>query len=202
MTAEMNRIREEFRDPEYRHGYIQSFVDSVVASQVRILRKHHGLSQAELAEKLGTKQSAISRIEDPNSSVCSVTTLKRLAKVFDVGLSVRFESFGEMLFEIEDRSPDTLWQPSFDKDPAFQSRPAFVTHSDPEPSQGREFLKPLSNALAEDWREQVLPVEGKGLDLPLATSRQPLSDACASPDTIRIASATSTSPHVRDGATA
>ncbi len=122
MTRDIDHLREEFRDPEYRHAYIDSFVDSVVASQIRILRKHRGLSQEQLAELLGTGQSAISRLEDPNEPAGRIGTLKRLAEIFDIGLSVRFESFGEMLFEIEDRSPATLWQASFDEDPEFHGR--------------------------------------------------------------------------------
>ena len=39
---------------------------------------------------------SISRLEDPNYGRYSLKTLKRLARAFDVGLLVRFVSFGEL----------------------------------------------------------------------------------------------------------
>jgi ribosome-binding protein aMBF1 (putative translation factor) len=60
----------------------------------RIVIRHRtrlGLSQNELAERVGTSHSAISRIESGRHRT-SVTTLERLARALDLRLVVGFES--------------------------------------------------------------------------------------------------------------
>jgi len=60
----------------------------------RLVTKHRmelGLTQAELAERMGTSHSAISRIESGQHPT-SVTTLQRLAAALDVRFVMGFES--------------------------------------------------------------------------------------------------------------
>lgn len=60
----------------------------------RLVIRHRarlGLSQKELAERVGTSHSAISRIESGRHRT-SVATLKRLAEALDLRLVVGFES--------------------------------------------------------------------------------------------------------------
>lgn len=64
--------------------------------QIRLLREQRGWSQSELARRCGMKQSRISVLEDVNHERWSVTTLRRLARAFDVSLLVRFEDFTTM----------------------------------------------------------------------------------------------------------
>jgi ribosome-binding protein aMBF1 (putative translation factor) len=54
-------------------------------------RAAQGLSQKELAERVGTSHSAISRIESGRHRT-SVTTLQRVAEALDLRLVVGFES--------------------------------------------------------------------------------------------------------------
>ncbi len=61
------------------------------------MRDREKLSQEELAEKVGMNQNAISRLENPFYGKPTLTTLKRLAAAFDVGLVVRFVPFGELV---------------------------------------------------------------------------------------------------------
>jgi DNA-binding XRE family transcriptional regulator len=82
---------------EYREAFISSTINSTVAYQIRGLRKLHDLDQAELGNLAGMKQTAISRLENPDYGNLSVNTLKRIAKAFDVGLIVRFAPFSEIL---------------------------------------------------------------------------------------------------------
>jgi transcriptional regulator with XRE-family HTH domain len=53
-----------------------------------------GLTQAELADRMGTSHSAISRIESGQHPT-TVTTLQRLAEALDVRFVVGFESGSE-----------------------------------------------------------------------------------------------------------
>jgi transcriptional regulator with XRE-family HTH domain len=58
-----------------------------VAKQIIALRKTLGLSQKELAEKLNTKQSAISRIEKGEQNI-SIGLLEKIADVLGVEVNV------------------------------------------------------------------------------------------------------------------
>lgn len=80
-----------------RDRFVQSHVDKAIAYQIRVLRDHGQLSQAALAEKVGMNQNAISRLESPDYGKHTLTTLKRLAAAFDVGLIVRFAPYSELV---------------------------------------------------------------------------------------------------------
>lgn len=111
--------RGKFFDSEYRAGYAESFLDSRIATQIRVLREQRGWTQAQLAEAAGMKQSRICALEDANYSSWSVTTLKRLARAFDVPLDVEFGTFGRLLREASTFNRESLQRPEFAKDPAF-----------------------------------------------------------------------------------
>jgi ribosome-binding protein aMBF1 (putative translation factor) len=61
-----------------------------IARMVIARRQALGLTQQELAERIGTSHSAISRIESGQYPT-SVTTLRRLAEAFETHLVVGFE---------------------------------------------------------------------------------------------------------------
>jgi transcriptional regulator with XRE-family HTH domain len=65
--------------------------------QIRAIRDHQELSQEKLAEMVGMNQNAISRLESPDRGRPTITTLKRLAKAFDVGLVVAFVPFSQLV---------------------------------------------------------------------------------------------------------
>jgi len=54
-------------------------------------------SQEQLATAAGMNQNAISRLESPEYGKATITTLKRLAAEFDVGLIVRFVPFSAVV---------------------------------------------------------------------------------------------------------
>ncbi len=61
-----------------------------IARQVIALRAQCGLSQEELAERVRTSHSQISRIESGQHRT-SVETLRRIAAAFDASLVISFE---------------------------------------------------------------------------------------------------------------
>jgi transcriptional regulator with XRE-family HTH domain len=63
-------------------------LSEVVASQIRSRREALGWSQQQLAEKLGTKQAQISRLEDPFCTRHSLLTLAKVADVLQCQLNV------------------------------------------------------------------------------------------------------------------
>lgn len=101
-------------DPEFRHEYVNSFHDSRLAAQIAAFRKAAGMTQVQLAERLGTAQSRVSAIESGDYSSWSLSTLRKLAGVFDVALSVEFVSFNSAIGRIEKSGPqDFRIQPGY-----------------------------------------------------------------------------------------
>jgi len=121
MITAKESLRGEFQDPEARHDYADIFLNSSIALQIKALRLQRGWSQEMLAERAGMKQSRISAMEQATYKGWSLTTLRRLAKAFDLALVVRFESFGTFLNDATSVSRTALERPSFCDDPAFKS---------------------------------------------------------------------------------
>lgn len=99
---------------EYRHAYMAEGVKTWIARQVRALREQRGWNQGDLARESGKKQSAISRIEDPDYGQLSLQTLFDLAATFDLPLVVQFSEWPEWLNRMEDVSTEALQKESFD----------------------------------------------------------------------------------------
>jgi transcriptional regulator with XRE-family HTH domain len=106
-TALRRRIP-KWSNPQYRRAYAVASIEQGLAWQIRVNRQVRGLSQAELAAAIGTKQSAISRLEDPSYGSHSLDTLIAIADVFDCALSVRFVPYSELARQSEDLSPEAL----------------------------------------------------------------------------------------------
>lgn len=115
----MTSKRDKFREREYRGSYAESFLDTSIATQIRVIREQRGWTQAQLAEAAGMLQSRISALENANYSKWSIGTLKRLARAFDVPLNVAFGTFGSLLADINAFGRKSLERASFDDDPAF-----------------------------------------------------------------------------------
>jgi HTH-type transcriptional regulator/antitoxin HipB len=157
------------RGPEARTRFVESRLSKDLAFQIRSLRDREGWSQTELAEKVGMNQNAISRLENPYYGKATLTTLKRIAAIFDVGLVVRFVSFSQLVnwvsgtpYEERGLSPDTMDVPSF----AQEFKPANVPLESPEriPVQSSHRIPEgaASEAAAAPSRE------GRGLALGVA----------------------------------
>jgi transcriptional regulator with XRE-family HTH domain len=109
----------EFQDKETRHIYADNFLNTWIATQLKVLREDKGWTQAELADETGMKQERISVLEDVNYESWTIKTLKRFAKAFDVRLSIKFETFGSYLSDFDSFKRENLSRVCFDRDPAF-----------------------------------------------------------------------------------
>jgi ribosome-binding protein aMBF1 (putative translation factor) len=76
------------QDPEFVREYEALEPEHQVARAVLGLRLQQGLSQAELAERAGTKQASVSRVERVET-VPSLTLLKKLAAALDTRVEIR-----------------------------------------------------------------------------------------------------------------
>lgn len=72
------------------------------------MREKAGLSQAELAEQIGTKQGAIARLESTTYGKFSMSTLHKIAEFFDVAAWVEFVPFSTLLRRTSDLSAKAL----------------------------------------------------------------------------------------------
>jgi transcriptional regulator with XRE-family HTH domain len=100
MKESFESMESHLDDPEFRHAYAESFMNSYVAAQIKTIREQRGLTQAQLAERLGTKQAGISRLENVNYDAWKVETLARIAQALDVRLRISFEEFESLFDEI------------------------------------------------------------------------------------------------------
>lgn len=78
------------KDPEVKKALKESELEYQVARAVIRARIEQNLTQTQLAHKLKTRQSVISRVENAKT-VPSLSFLKRLAKALNLSLSVRFQ---------------------------------------------------------------------------------------------------------------
>lgn len=81
--------KEILKDPEVKKAYDELEVEYRVISDIIRLRLKKKIDQKELAKKMGTTQSALSRFESGGTNV-SVEFLKRIAKALDKKLEIRF----------------------------------------------------------------------------------------------------------------
>ena len=75
-------------DPKRKAALQEERVNAEVASLIRQLRKDAGISQAKLADLIGTTQSVISRLEDADYEGHSLTMLSRIASAMNQKLTV------------------------------------------------------------------------------------------------------------------
>ena len=78
------------KDPKRIEEYEQEVLNAEVARKIYDLRKRAGLSQRELAKKIGTTASAICRLEDADYEGHSLYMLKRIAEALDKRVEIRF----------------------------------------------------------------------------------------------------------------
>ena len=88
--AHRDGMRRRARNPEYLAELERLMPFERIARMVIQRRSKRGWTQKELAERMGTSHSVISRIESGQHQT-SVETLKRLAVAFDTHLVVGFQ---------------------------------------------------------------------------------------------------------------
>jgi HTH-type transcriptional regulator / antitoxin HipB len=79
------------RDPEFANGFESGYGEFRVGVLLRRAREEAGLTQEELASRLGTKKSAISRIENHAGDI-RLSTLERYASALGKSLALELRS--------------------------------------------------------------------------------------------------------------
>lgn len=83
-------LDEELKDPEFKEHYESSLCDIHIAQKILKLRKHVGLTQKELAERLGITQQAVSRLEKGEDVNVTIQTLDKIAQATRTKLEISF----------------------------------------------------------------------------------------------------------------
>ncbi len=143
-----NRLKRQLRNREFRHAYADEHLNLSISTQIKTIREKQEMSQAALAQKIGTKQAGISRIESANYDGWSVALLRRLAEALDLRLRVSFEEFGTLWEEVDEFSRESLERRKFDEDPEFEESTA-IAQATNNPSSN---LVPIDLPLW--WRQQ------------------------------------------------
>jgi ribosome-binding protein aMBF1 (putative translation factor) len=79
--------KREKRDPEFAREYEAGYEEFKIGVLLRLAREDAGLTQEELARKLNTKKSAISRIENHAEDI-RLSTLEKIALALGKKLKV------------------------------------------------------------------------------------------------------------------
>ncbi len=158
-----DKLKDEFRDREYREAYAEDFLNTSIATQITVLREQRGLTQEQLGELVGMQQEGISRIERVAYGRWNIATLRRIAHAFDARLKVSIETYSSLLEEVRQFSAKNLERPSFSEDPAF--------HANAEPPvsvPAEEFLRRQVCAWLEKTARDPNQLQRwlEGLDLP------------------------------------
>ncbi|MBA3037245.1 MAG: helix-turn-helix transcriptional regulator [Desulfobacterium sp.] len=120
MSDLINSLKQAFNDKEYRHGYVDEFLNASIATQIKVLREQREWSQKELADYAGMMQPRISVMENVNYSSWSIKILRKIAEAFDLTLCVSFEGFGKRVEDIDNFTRKDLERDSFPEDLYFK----------------------------------------------------------------------------------
>lgn len=82
-------LEKQLRDPVFRKHYDEYGKQLEIAYQILQLRKKKGISQSELAKKIGTKQTNIARLESGQQNF-TVETLQKIAHALNRNLKIEF----------------------------------------------------------------------------------------------------------------
>ncbi|OHA61957.1 MAG: hypothetical protein A2117_00110 [Candidatus Wildermuthbacteria bacterium GWA2_46_15] len=89
MTDFQEYLQKRLKNPEFKKHYNEYGRQLEIAYQILRLRKQKRMSQAELAKRIGTKQSNIARLETGQQNF-TTETLQKIALVFDRDLKIEF----------------------------------------------------------------------------------------------------------------
>jgi ribosome-binding protein aMBF1 (putative translation factor) len=77
-------------DTKREEEYEEEVINADIARKIFNLRTKAGLTQQELATRVGTTKSAICRLEDADYEGHSLSMLKRIAETLDKRVVIRF----------------------------------------------------------------------------------------------------------------
>ncbi|EMJ66448.1 MULTISPECIES: helix-turn-helix domain-containing protein [Leptospira] len=94
-TKDFNSLlNKELKKEDFKKEYDALSNEFTLAKEIIKLRKKRNLTQKDLAEKIGTSQPAIARIESGNYNNLSLSFINRLAKALDAETVIHLKNKG------------------------------------------------------------------------------------------------------------
>ena len=93
-------LGKQLKDPGFAEKFRKAGKAWDLAIQLVFLRKKAGLSQKELAKRVGTSQQQISRLESPSYEGHSLSMLRRVAEVLGGTVRVEIQHKKEQSFSL------------------------------------------------------------------------------------------------------
>jgi len=88
-------LDEKLKDPKFRKGFEKEFEKLSIGEQLVRLRLQSGLTQAQVAKRVGTTASAISRYENAEYDRYEIQTLRRIVEACGGHLKLVMEGPGD-----------------------------------------------------------------------------------------------------------
>ncbi len=85
-------LNKSMKDPEFKKAWHDLDPEFELLESMIKAREKAGLTQAELAMRIGTKQPALSRLEHGGFAKATVETLKKIADALDAKLVVKLQT--------------------------------------------------------------------------------------------------------------
>jgi ribosome-binding protein aMBF1 (putative translation factor) len=83
-----DRLKEELKSAGFRKAYEDADIPVRLAIEIAKIREKKGISQKTLANKIGTRQQVISRIENLEQTNMTIATLQQIAHALNVHLHI------------------------------------------------------------------------------------------------------------------
>ena len=153
-------IADELHDRDFRNQFFRTEREIDIPAQLKTLRKFRKMRQEDLAAKVGTKQSAISRIERSQESNWELETLVRLAEALDARLSVIIEPYEAVAAryktEVQSQAPSaaTAGTEAQAPDPPNPSEKWRASSEQQPPQASYEQQRPLNPLVDKDKVER------------------------------------------------
>lgn len=84
-------LNEQMKAPEFKKAWHDLDPEFELLESFIKAREKKGITQEEIARRMGTKQPALSRLEHGGFSGATVATLKKLADALDMRLVVKLQ---------------------------------------------------------------------------------------------------------------
>lgn len=87
-----NALEEELQDHEFREYYEKAYYKFKIADEIAKAREMAGLTQKELAEKMGTTPQVVYRLENGSNQSYTFKILQKIAAATGTELDIQFRS--------------------------------------------------------------------------------------------------------------